>query len=61
MAANLDVTELSAVNALASLEGIYDEINGIRDVCRNNSSKFDDNPMKLCEKIYRLCTEFIGI
>ena len=37
MATNHDVIESSAVNGVTSLEGIYDEINGTREVYRNNS------------------------
>ena len=49
MAANHDVIDSSAVNAVTSLEGIYDQINLIGEVYRNNSRNFAATPMKLSE------------
>ena len=41
------ITTSSAVNAETSLEGIYNEINWIREVYRNNSRNFVAVPIKL--------------
>ena len=54
MATNNDVIQSSSVNAVKSLEGIYNEINVVTEVYRNNSSNFEISPMKLSEEISRI-------
>ena len=59
MVANYDVIESSAVNAVTSLEGIHDEINGIREVYCNKFEPFSTQFMKLSEDIDHFSTDLL--